>query len=333
MHLLQWALYLLRVQNGAEKRALPHRLRKVRFLCKILTRRVRFRKWQIQSPHYFGTVSLADLFDAKHEIEGISDLSIEQIAFALCRGGFPATINKSDAAALRMSIDYVEAIINQDISRVDDVEKNPNRVRLLLRSLARNIATTASVQTILKDVESTETGISDKTFAMYYNALRRIFVIEDMPAWSPSLRSKTAIRTSLKRYFVDPSIATAVMRISPDAILQDFEYFGFLFEALCARDIRVYAQRNDGDVFHYRDKSGMEADMIVQLRDGRWGAIEVKLGNKQIEQAAVNLLKLKEKINTDKMREPSFLLVLTGGQFAFRRKDGVLVVPIGCLKN
>jgi len=280
-----------------------------------------------------GTVSLADLFDEKHEIEGISDLSIEQIAFVLCRGGFPATINKSDTTALRMSVNYVEAIINQDISRVDGVEKNPNRVRLLLRSLARNIATQASGQTILKDMESMEESISDKTFAMYYNALRRIFVVEDMPAWSPSLRSKTAIRSSPKRHFVDPSIATAVMRINPAAVLKDFEYFGFLFEALCARDVRIYAQRNDGDVFHYRDKSGLEADMIVQLRDGRWGAIEVKLGNKQIEQAASNLLKLKERINTDKMRKPSFLLVLTGRQFAYRRKDGVLIVPIGCLKN
>jgi len=280
-----------------------------------------------------GTVSLADLFAGKHEIEGVSDLSIEQIAFALCRGGFPATIYQPEAIALRMSVDYIESVINQDVSRVDGVEKNPNRVRLLLRSLARNIATMASVQTILKDIESTETNISDKTFSMYYNALRRIFVIEDMPAWAPSLRSKTAIRTSPKRHFVDPSIATAVMRINPNAVLQDFEYFGFLFEALCARDVRVYAQQNDGDVFHYRDKSGLEADMIVQLRDGRWGAIEVKLGNKQIEQAVDNLLKLKERINTDKIYEPSFLVVLTGGQYAYRRKDGVLVIPVGCLKN
>jgi predicted AAA+ superfamily ATPase len=280
-----------------------------------------------------GTVSLADLFDKKQEVEGISGLSIEQIAFALCRGGFPATIGKPDTTALRMSVDYVEAIINQDISRVDGVEKNPNRVRMLLRSLARNIATMTSVQTIMEDVESAESSISYKTFEMYYNALRRIFVVEDMPAWSPSLRSKTAIRTSPKRHFVDPSIATAVMRINPEAVLKDFEYFGFLFEALCARDIRIYAQRNDGDVFHYRDKNGLEADMIVQLRDGRWGAVEVKLGNKQIEQAVENLLKLKEKIDTDKMREPSFLLVLTGGQYAYRRKDGVYIVPIGCLKD
>ena len=279
-----------------------------------------------------GTVSLADLFDGNN-IESLSDLSIEQIAFAVCRGGFPATIGKPDKAALQMSVDYVEAVINQDISQVDGVEKNPNRVRLLLRSLARNIATMASAQTILKDIESAETSISDKTFAAYNNALRRIFVVEPMPAWSPSLRSKTAIRTSPKHHFVDPSIATAVMRINPAAVLQDFEYFGFLFEALCARDIRIYAQHNDGDVFHYRDKSGLEADMIVALRDGRWGAIEVKLGNKQIEQAAENLLKLKEKIDVDKMREPSFLMILTGGQYAFRRKDGVFVVPIGCLKN
>ena len=279
-----------------------------------------------------GTVSLADLFNG-NDIESVSDLSIEQIAFAICRGGFPATIGKPDKIALQMSIDYVEAVINQDVSEVDGVEKNPIRVRLLLRSLARNIATMASAQTILKDIESTETTLSDKTFAAYNNALRRIFVVEPMPAWLPSLRSKTAIRTSAKHHFVDPSIATAVMRVNPAGILQDFEYFGFLFESLCARDVRVYAQHNDGDVFHYRDKSGLEADMIVVLRDGRWGAIEVKLGNKQIEESAENLLKLKQKVNTDKMREPSFLMVLTGGQFAFRRKDGVFVVPIGCLRN
>ena len=279
-----------------------------------------------------GVVSLSNLFAGKHEIEGKSDVSIEQIAYLLCRGGFPATINKPETTALRMSVDYVEAIINQDISRVDGVERNPHRVRLLLRSLARNIATMASVQTILKDVEGTETTISDKTFSAYYNALRRIFVIETMPAWSPSLRSKTAIRTSHKHHFVDPSIATAVMRINPAGILHDFEYFGFLFESLCARDMRVYAQNSDGDIFHYRDKSGLETDMIVQLRDGRWGAIEVKLGNAQIEQAAENLLKLKEKVDTDKMHEPSFLMVITGGPFACRRKDGVLIVPIGCLK-
>jgi predicted AAA+ superfamily ATPase len=280
-----------------------------------------------------GSVSLADLFAGKHDIEGVSGMSIEQLAFVLCRGGFPATVGKPDRAALRMSVDYVEAVIDHDVSRVDGVEKNPARVRLILRSLARNITTMASLETVRRDVEGTEMGLSDKTFAAYYNALRRIFVVEDMPAWSPSLRSKTAIRTSPKRLFVDPSIATAVMRADPEAILHDFEYFGFLFEAMCARDVRVYAQRNDGEVFHYRDRSNLEADMIVQLHDGRWGAVEVKLGNKQIDAAAAGLLKLRDRVDTAKMREPSFLMVLTGGQYAFRRKDGVLVVPIGCLKN
>ncbi|MDR2585441.1 MAG: DUF4143 domain-containing protein [Prevotellaceae bacterium] len=280
-----------------------------------------------------GTISLINLFDGDQEVESISDLSIEQIAFCICRGGFPASIGKPDRTALRMPIDYVEAVINQDVSRVDGVEKNPNKVRLLLRSLARNITTMASFQTILNDVEATEETISDKTLSNYYNALRRIFVVEPLPAWSPQLRSKTAIRTSPKHHFVDPAIATSIRRISPTALLQDFEYFGFLFEALCTRDIRIYAQHNDGDVFHYKDKSGLEADLIVQLRDGRWGAIEVKLGGKQIEEAAANLLKLKDKINTNKMREPSFLMVLTGGQFAFQRQDGVYVVPLGCLKH
>jgi len=279
-----------------------------------------------------GTVSLTELFKGVQGVEGVSDLTIEQIAFCICRGGFPASIGKSGKTALQMPIDYVEAVINNDISRVDGVEKNPNKVRLLLRSLARNITTMASYQTILSDVEATQTTISDKTLLSYYNALQRIFVIEPLPAWSPGLRSKTAIRTSPKHHFVDPAIATSVRRINPDALLQDFEYFGFLFEALCTRDVRIYAQHNDGDAFHYRDKCGLEADLIVQLRDGRWGAIEVKLGNKQIEEAAINLLKLKDKINTDKMREPSFLMVITGGQFAFQRHDGVYVVPIGCLK-
>ncbi|MDR3188921.1 MAG: DUF4143 domain-containing protein [Prevotellaceae bacterium] len=280
-----------------------------------------------------GAVSLSDLFSGKHEVDSRSDLSIEQIAFAACRGGWPATVNKADRTALQMSVDYVEAIINQDVSRVDGVEKNPHRVRLLLRSIARNIATQASIQTLRSDVEATEASISDKTVATYLNALRRIFVIEPLPAWSPSVRSKTAIRTSPKHHFVDPSIATAVMRINTRSLLHDFEYFGFLFESLCVRDVRIYAQGNDGDVLHYRDRSGLEADMIVQLHDGRWGAIEVKLGNKEIEEASENLLKLKHKVNADKMQAPSFLMILTGGQFAFRRKDGVLVVPIGCLKS
>jgi len=280
-----------------------------------------------------GALSLRTLFDGNQDVEARSELSIEEIAFALCRGGWPASIKHRGATALRMATDYVEAVINYDVSRVDNVDKNLDRVRLLLRSLARNIATSATYQTIRSDMEATDISISDKTINSYINALRRIFVVEDLPAWSPSLRSKTAIRTSAKRHFVDPSIATAVLRTNPDGLLKDFQYFGFLFESLCTRDMRVYAQKNDGDVFHYRDKSGLESDLIVRLRDGRWAAIEVKLGKKQIDEAAENLLSLKARIDEDKMGPASFLMVITGGQYAYRRSDGVLVVPIACLRD
>lgn len=281
-----------------------------------------------------GKISLRALFNGTQEDNGaVSELSIEKIAYVLCRGGWPASIDMQAVTSLRMAMDYVEAIIHHDVSLVDGVEKNPERVRLLLRSLARNIATTANYQTIQKDIEATDITISDKTISTYINALRRIFVVEDLAAWAPSLRSKTAIRTTEKRHFVDPSIATAIMRTNPEGILNDFEYFGLLFEALCTRDIRIYAQANDGDVFHYRDKSELEADLIVRLRDGRWAAIEVKLGNKQIEEAAKNLLTLKAKIDEEKMGKNSFLMIITGSQHAYCRKDGIWIVPIGCLKD
>lgn len=297
--------------------------------------RMRMRTMSLfESKESNGEISLSDLFEGRQIVEtSMSNLKIEDIAFVICRGGWPSTLKLSENAALKNAFDYTEAVINYDVSEVDQVEKNPERVRLLMRSLARNIATIANYQTIKEDMEANDAVISDKSIASYINALKRIFVVEDVPAWMPSLRSKTAIRTSEKRHFVDPSIATAVMRIKPQALLNDFEYFGFLFESLCTRDVRVYAQSIDGDVFHYRDKNNLEADLIVRLRDGRWAGIEVKLGQKQIDEAAANLLKLKNIIDVEKMGEPSFLMVITGGQFAFKRPDGVWVVPIGCLRN
>jgi hypothetical protein len=232
-----------------------------------------------------------------------------------------------------MAMNYVDAVINADIQRVDGVEKDPERVRVLLQSLARNISTMATAKTIMDDMQVNESSITDKTLSSYLNALRRIFVVEDVPAWQPSLRSKTAIRTANKRQFVDPSIATAVMRTNAKGVLRDFKTFGFLFESLCTRDLRVYAQAADGEVYHYRDKSELESDLVIKLHDGRWAAIEVKLGMKQIEAAAANLIKLSQKIDTEKMNQPSFLMVLTGGQVAYNRSDGVLVVPIGCLRD
>ncbi|GHU83698.1 ATPase AAA [Clostridia bacterium] len=280
-----------------------------------------------------GDISLKALFDGNANTDGFSALTIERLAFALTRGGWPASVGEKESVALRRVYDYVDAVINMDVSRVDGVEKSPARVRALMRSLARNVSTTANLATIKNDIAGNEETISENTIASYMNALRRIYVVEDLPAWNPAMRSKTALRTSPKRHFIDPSIATAVLRATPDSLLEDFHTFGLLFESLCVRDLRVYAAASDGEVFHYRDKSGLEADAIVHLKDGRWGAVEVKMGAREIETAAENLKVLREKINLDKMREPSFLMVLTGTEHAYRRADGVNVVPIGCLKN
>ncbi|MDR1820830.1 MAG: DUF4143 domain-containing protein [Oscillospiraceae bacterium] len=280
-----------------------------------------------------GDISLAALFDGKCDGDGFSTLTIEKLAVALTRGGWPASIGEKESVALRRVYDYVDAVINIDVSRVDGVEKSPARVRALMRSLARNVSTMANMTTIRNDIAGDEDTISEKTIASYLNALRRIYVVEDLPAWNPAMRSKTALRTSPKRHFTDPSIATAVLRATPESLLNDFNTFGLLFESLCIRDLRVYAQAIDGEVFHYRDKSGLEADAIVHLKDGRWGAIEVKMGAKEIENAAENLKTLREKVNVDKMREPSFLMVLTATELAYRRADGVYITPIGCLRH
>jgi len=280
-----------------------------------------------------GTVSLKSLFDGTATVDSNSSLTIEGLAFALIRGGWPASIGQKESIALKQVYDYVDAIINIDVSRVDGVEKSPARLRALMRSLARNVSTTANIKTIHQDIAADEETISEKTISAYINALRRIFVIEDLPAWNPAMRSKTVLRAAPKRHFVDPSIAAAVLRANSESLLQDFNTFGLLFESLCIRDLRVYAQSIDGEVFHYRDKSGLEADAIVHLKDGRWGAIEVKMGAKEIEKATENLKILQDKINLDKMKEPSFLMVLTATELGYQRDDGVYIVPIGCLRD
>jgi len=299
-------------------------------ICRMLMRPMSL----FESLESNGSVSLKNLFDGKTNGECVSALSIEKLSFVLTRGGWPASVcDEDESAAIQRVYDYVDAVINIDVSRVDEIEKNPARVRALMHSLARNISTTAAITTVCADIAGDEKSISEKTVSSYLNALRRIFVVEDLPAWSPALRSKTTIRTSSKRHFTDPSIATAVLRASPQDLLKDFNSFGLLFESLCIRDLRVYAHANDGEVFHYRDKSDLEADAIVHLKDGRWGAVEVKMGAKEIEEAAKNLIALREKINTAKMREPSFLAVITCTEFGYRRKDGVFILPIGCLRE
>jgi len=280
-----------------------------------------------------GEVSLSSLFSRAPDVEGASNLSIERLAFLIARGGWPASVRQPEGAALRHAAEYVNALAETDASRVDGIEKNPARVRAMLKSLARHTATTAAMTTLRDDIANGDISLSEKSVALYLNALRRLFVVEELPAWNPALRSKTAMRSSPKRHFADPSLAAAALHASPPALLDDFNTFGLLFESLCVRDLRVYAQALDGEVFHYRDKSDLEADAVVCLKDGRWGAVEVKLGAKAIDEAAASLLKLRDCIDTAKMRRPSFLMVLTGSQHALRRKDGVLVVPVGCLKS
>ncbi len=266
--------------------------------------------------------------------ESNGSVSIEAL-FHIARGGWPASIGNDETTALLRAIDYVEAVINADVSRVDGITKSSSRVRVLMRSLSRNISTLAFNETIRTDIAMSDEdeNVSDKTILQYLRALNRIFVTDNLPAWNPALRSKTAVRTSPKRQFADPSIAVATMRLSPERILGDFEYFGFLFESLCDRDLRVYAEANDGQLFHYRDASSLEADAVICLNDGRWAPIEIKLGKKEIEEGAQHLIELKNRIDTAIMKEPSSLMIATGTEVANRREDGVFVVPIGCLRD
>jgi len=281
-----------------------------------------------------GEVSLSDLFLEKEDIKGISNNELEDIAFFCARGGWPSSLNVSSSDALIIASDYLESLINNDIKTVDGVERNPNRLRSVIRSLARNTCTNASIQTIKEDTSYNDTEISEKTITDYVNALSKLYVVDDVEAWCPKLRSKTDIRTSPKRCFIDPSIALAALRATDKDLLKDFKTFGFIFESLCLRDLKIYAQSIDGDVFFYRDKNGLESDAIVHLKNGKWGAIEIKLGSEDaINEAANNLLKLAKIIDTKEMNNPSFLMVITAGKYAYRRDDGVYVVPITTLKN
>lgn len=278
-------------------------------------------------------VSLRDLFQ-KAQIRAKAELSLTDIAFLICRGGWPSAINRSEKIALRQAIDYLEGVIESDISRADGVSRNPMRVRMLLRSYARMIGTQASITSIREDMVSNDRDSLDKdTISSYISALKLIFVIEELEAWIPNLRSRTAIRTSNTRFFVDPSIASSSLRIGPMDLINDLKTMGFLFESLCIRDLRVYADALEGDVYRYRDANGLECDAVVHLRDGRYGLIEIKLGGSEIEPAAKNLLKIVDILDTTRMKEPSFLMVLTGTQYAYQREDGVYVVPVGCLRD
>ena len=282
-----------------------------------------------------GGISLAALFEGKFDAERAIDHSLRDICFLICRGGWPKALDKTERAALKLSFNYIDTISKREIKEVDEVNRSEANTRRLLRSYARNQASQASKSAIAADMANFDgQKMDENTISSYIKALKKLFVIEDMEAWNPNLRSKAAIRTADTRYFTDPSMATAALGIGPADLMKDLNTLGLFFETLAVRDLRVYAEANDGQVFHYRDNNNLECDAVIHLRNGHYGLVEIKLGGESlINEGAKNLLLLEQKINTDKMYAPSFKMVLTAvGQYAYRREDGVYVVPIGCLK-
>ena len=283
-----------------------------------------------------GDVSLSELFNSPDQISGENHLDINKLAFVVCRGGWPRATDLKDEIALDQAFDYYDAVVHSDISKVDGVTRNPERVKRLMRSYARNQGSQATNKLLCDDISANESdNIDTDTVSSYINALKRIFVIEDMEAWNPNLRSKTAIRTSNTRYYIDPSIAAAALGLGPQDLLSDLRTFGLLFETMCIRDLRVFADVLNGNVYHFRDKTDLECDAVIHLRNGSYGLIEIKLGGESlIEEGVATLKKLNGKLDTSKMKKPSFLMILTGiGNYAYRRSDGIYVVPIGCLKD
>ena len=283
-----------------------------------------------------GEISLGVLFQGAEDVIGSCDKDLYDIAWLMCRGGWPRAVNQSKDIALGRAFDYYDTVVNVDVKEPDKVERNPERVKLLMRSYARNQGAQVSLGAICADMRANDSDtLDDRTVYSYLRALRGIFVIEDTKAWNPNLRSKSAIRTSDTRYFADPSIAVAALGIGPDDLMNDLNTMGLFFETMCMRDLRVYAQALDGDVYHYRDGDGLECDAVVHLRNGSYGLVEIKLGGDSlIEEGVKSLKRLGKKIDTTRMKSPSFMMVLTAvGKYAYRRNDGVWLVPIGCLKD
>lgn len=283
-----------------------------------------------------GSVSLIDLFAGKTPDVQENKLEIDDLAYLTCRGGWPWTTLISPKVALDQAFDYVDSVIKRDIQRVDKVKRSPERARLLLRSYARNISQQVSYATIRKDMLSNDASTLDEdTVADYIKVLKKLFVIEDLVAWNPNIRSKAAIRTSDTRHFVDPSVGTAALGLGPKDLINDLQSFGLFFEDMVVRDLRVYAEALDGELYHYRDSSGLECDTVLHRRNGSYALLEVKLGGEdKINEGAASMIELANNIDTDKMPAPSFMAVIIGvGKYAYRRKDGVYVLPIGCLKD
>ena len=286
-----------------------------------------------ESKESTGEVSFSDILDGK-DISGVSQLSLEDLASIIVRGGWPASIEIKSDAKYRFAKEYVKSLIHEEVKKVDGVERNPEKMQNVLRSLARNISTQVSNSTIEGDVRNSfDDDISRPTLTDYLNTLEKLFVIEDVNATNLNFRSKYAIRTKPKKYFVDPSIATAILDIKPKDLINDLNTFGLMFESLCIRDLKIYTESFGGDITFYRDEKDFEVDAILRTSSGKWGAIEIKLGAGYIDEAANNLLKFKDRVDIKKCGEPSFLMVLTGTDYSYKREDGVYVVSIGTLKN
>lgn len=289
-----------------------------------------------ESKESTGEVSLKELFDGNGAVDGENPNDIEKLAFLICRGGWPGAIDLREKPALQQAFDYFDGVVKSDINRADGIEKNEERIRRIMRSFARHQGSQAATTVIASDILSNDaSSVNEDTVQTYIKALKRIFVVEDMPAWNPNLRSKSAIRTSDTRYYVDPSIAVASLGLGPEDLLNDLNTYGLFFETLCVRDLRVFAESLGGSVYHYRDNTGLECDAVIHLRNGKYGLVEIKLGGDDlIEEGAKNLKKLRGNIDTVRMANPSFLMILTGaGKYAYKRDDGVFVVPIGVLRN
>lgn len=329
-------LYILTGSNSVDKSKIKHsgtgRIARMRLDTMSL----------FESAESNGSVSLSELFkNPDMEIEAKSDLEIEQIIFAACRGGWPGMFSrKTDRARLQIARDYIDSVCETDVSTVDGVKRNPVWAAQILKSYARNISTLAKESNILKDVVSASETISHDTLSSYIQVFEKLFIIQDIDAWCPSIRSATAIRSGKKRGFCDPSVAVAALGLSPDYYMTDLQAFGFIFESLCMRDLRAYTSKHGGKISYYHDRYNLEADCVLHLNDGKYALIEFKLGSNEVEEASNHLLEIKRLVshyneieNSPKLREPDLLIVITGTEFAYKRKDGVFVIPIGCLRD
>lgn len=280
-----------------------------------------------------GKISLKDILDGK-DISATNELELENIASIIVRGGWPASLDIKGNNKYKVAKEYVASLIEEDVNTIDGIERNPSKMRAVLKSLARNVSTPVSNSTIIEDVKKEFTDeISRPTLDDYLNTLEKLFVIENVEATNLNIRSTIPLRMKSKLEFVDPSIATAILRLTKEDLIRDLNYFGFLFENMCIRDLKIYSELLDGEISYYRDKTDFEVDAILKMADGKWGAIEIKLGSGYIEEAAQNLLKFKNKVDISKSGEPTFLMVLSGSNYSYRREDGVYVVSIGSLKN